>query len=339
LNKSYFYAVLTMVFFSCTSDRLDVHIDTSQTDIPLLRMEQDLPQELVSIEQTKAINSELLQKYGLLYELFVGRMIQEGSVNDPMIGDYLFKRFNTDALMKEVLPELDTAFGDFSRYEKEIEGALSYCQYYFPDSAMPDKIVTFFSYFNAHAMVVDNSLCVGVEMYLGNDHESVRKLPAMDFPQFFKNKMDKKYLTANTVKAWLLENYYACRGEDFLDKIIAAGKIMYLMDAVMPDKDSGIKMAYSSNEIEWAQANENKVWQYMIEQDVLYSKDEMLEANWITDGPFTKGLSDESPARMGIWMGWQIVKDYMNANREVTLTQMVNEPNSKRILKYYDPKG
>jgi hypothetical protein len=114
---------------------------------------------------------------------------------------------------------------------------------------------------------------------------------------------------------------------------------MYLMDAVLPDKDPGIKMGYSNKEIEWAKSNENKVWQYMIEQDVLYSEDEMLEVNWITDGPFTKGLSDTSPARMGIWMGWQIVKGYMNANPDVTLTQMVNESNSKRILKYYDPKG
>ena len=337
--KRYFFVVLTVLFFSCTSDRLDVYVDTSQTDIPLLRMEQDLPGELVSIDRAKAINSELLKKYGLLYELFVGKMIQEGSANDPMIGDYLFKRFNSDALIKEVLPELDSSFNDFNSYEKEIEGALSYCQYYFPDSAMPDKIITFFSYFNAQAMVVDNSLCVGVEMYLGKDHKSVQKLPIMDFPQFFKNKMEKKYLVANTVKAWLLENYYTCSGDDFLDKIIAAGKIMYLMDAVLPDRDPGIKMGYSNKEIEWAKSNENKVWQYMIEQDVLYSEDEMLEVNWITDGPFTKGLSDTSPARMGIWMGWQIVKDYMNANPDVTLTQMVNEPNSKRILKYYDPKG
>ena len=335
----YSLAALFALFLSCSSDRLDVNIDADLVDLPVLRMEKDLPDQLISLEKANSVNEELLRTYGSLYELFVGKMIREGSVHDPMIGNYLMKRFNSDLLMKEVLPELRTEFSDFDQYEKEIEQALAYCQHYFPDSALPDNIITFFSYFNAHAMVVDNNLCVGLEMYLGKEHTLVEKLPVIDFPKFFKDKMDSRYLVANAMKAWLLENFYACSGEDFLDKIIAAGKIMYLMDAMLPQSSAGIKMGYSDQEVEWAKVNEYKVWQYMVEQEMLYSKDEMLEVNWITDGPFTKGLSDDSPARMGIWMGWQMVRDYMNANPDVALHELVSETNAKRILKYYDPKG
>lgn len=339
INRAVFLTAIVMFFVACSSDRLDVSIENSTIDLPVLRLDQDWPKSIESSAAALSLNKRLLNKYGTLYELFIQKMIQEGSAHDPMIGDNLYSRIKSDALMKEVVPELHRRFSDFSSHKKELDQAMNYYRHYFPDSVLPGNIVTFFSYFNAQAMVVDNNLCIGLDMYLGPNHKSVQKLPTMDFPQFFKNKMEEKYLVANAVKAWVLEKFYQCSGNDFLDKIVAAGKIMYLMDALMPKVSPEIKMAYTVEELTWAKSNENNVWQQLVEQDVLYSKDDMLEVNWIGDGPFTKGLPSESPARMGIWMGWQIVKDFMNANLEISLNDLVIEPNSKRILKYYDPKN
>ena len=330
--------IIGLILGQCSTDRLDISIENNSVDISVMRMDQDWPVSFASGNAAQSLSEDLLRKYGLLYELFIQKMIQEGSVHDPMLGDNLYSRLKSDALMKEVVPELHQRFSDFSSHKKELDQAMNYYRYYFPDSLLPNKYVTFFSYFNAQAMVINNDLCIGLDMYLGSNHPSVEKLPVLDFPQFFKNKMEEKYLVANAVKGWLLEKMYQCSGNEFLDKIVAAGKIMYLMDAIMPQVAPEIKMSYSNEELKWAKLNEDNVWQQLIEQDALYSKDDRLEVNWISDGPFTKGLPSDSPSRMGIWMGWQMVKDFMNANPEVSLSELVIEPNSKRILKYYDPK-
>jgi len=335
---SYIVAFVFLVA-GCGSNPLDVNVSGDEISIGVLRMEQDLVLEIGSEEEANKLNTQLLEKYGVLYELFITKFIQEGSVHDPMIGEYLLRRFKTDILMKEVVPLIKERFSDFSSHKKGIEEALKRCKHHFPDTSLPDNIVTFFSYFNAPAMVVENNLCIGVEMYLGAEHKSIKKLPIRDFPQFFKDKLDEKYLVSNAVKAWLLERFYKNTGDDFLDKIVSAGKIMYLMDAMLPNTSDELKMSYSEEEVAWAVKNENSVWEQMVSQEILYKKDALLEDGWIKDGPFTKGLPDHSPARMGIWMGWQMVKDYMKKKPEVSLTDLVNESNAKRILKHYDPKG
>ncbi len=324
---------------SCASDPLDVDVSNVAIDIPVERMEQELILELDSVAEARELNAQLLDKYGLLYEIFVREMIKEGSAHDPMVGDYLYRRFKEDQLMKESLPDVQSEFADFQSWEQDIESAFKYYRHYFPDSALPERVVTFYSYFNAPAFVVEDDICLGLEMYLGAEHPSMQKLPPNVFPNYFKERMDKKFLVSNAVKAWLLEKFYRDIGDDLLSQFVAAGKIMYLMDAMMPNTADHLKIGYTEEALAWAQASEEAVWQELVDGKKLYSKDDMIATNWIDDGPFTKGLPKESPSRMGIWMGWQMVRDYMKKNPEVTLLELIEEPNSQRILKHYDPKA
>jgi hypothetical protein len=61
---------------------------------------------------------------------------------------------------------------------------------------------------------------------------------------------------------------------------------------------------------------------------------------FFTDGPYSHSFSSESPARLGEWLGWQIVKAYMNKNQEVTLQQLLLEEDDQKILtnSRYKPK-
>lgn len=339
MKKTCYLFSLILLLTACSSDPLKVDVSDQNVEIPLLRMEQDLDLDVASVEEASSLNDSLLAKYGELHMRFVGDFIQEGSAHDPMAGEYLFRRFQNDELMKEVVPGLKDRFSDFSAYHSEIEEAFKYYKHYFPDSALPDHIITFFSYFNSRAEVADNNLCIALEMHLGSDHPSVQKLPVGGgFPQYFKAKMEDRYLVANAIKCWLLVHHYVQTGDEFLDQIISAGKIMYLMDAMLPEASDGVKMGYSEEEVQWAVDNENAVWMKLIEDELLYQSDALIEVNWIDQGPFTKGLPEDSPAQMGVWMGWQMVRDYMRKNPEVTLDQLIEESNPKRILKHYDPQ-
>ena len=54
---------------------------------------------------------------------------------------------------------------------------------------------------------------------------------------------------------------------------------------------------------------------------------------YTSDGPFTSAFSKESAPRIGYWMGWQIIKQYMKNNPDVTLEQLMNETDAEKILK------
>ncbi len=63
---------------------------------------------------------------------------------------------------------------------------------------------------------------------------------------------------------------------------------------------------------------------------------------YLTDGPFTAGLGDknESAPKLGVWIGWQMVRKYMLENPDVTLQQLMADTDAQKILvkSKYKPK-
>ena len=59
-----------------------------------------------------------------------------------------------------------------------------------------------------------------------------------------------------------------------------------------------------------------------------------------SEGPFTTALSKQSAPRIGYWVGWRIVKQYMQENPDVTLEQLMKETDAQELLKKskYIPK-
>jgi len=50
------------------------------------------------------------------------------------------------------------------------------------------------------------------------------------------------------------------------------------------------------------------------------------------EGPFTSAISKDCPPGIAKWIGWQIVKSYMEKNENVTLEQLMNEKDAQKIL-------
>jgi len=334
-NKIGLIAFVAMLVWQCSSNSLDVDVSEVDVSIEVDRMEQEVFDTTATTDYSQK-NKELYEKYGLLYKLFFERMLREGSVEDPMAGVYL-KRFVTNKDMQNIASDIDAKFHDFSSYQSKFEEAFKHYKYYFPDSSAP-KIVTFYSNFNANVLPIEDQLCIGLDMYLGTEHELVKMLPAESIPQYLKDKMEDKYLVADAMKFFLLERFTnnEARQLDFLETIIELGKVMYLLDAMMPNESDAIKMAYTEEELTWCEENEENIWQTVVDQDLLYTKDQLKINQFIIDGPFTKGMPKESPSRVGVWLGWQMVRDYISETGK-SVQELIQEKNPKNILNYYKP--
>ena len=332
LNKTLLIPLLTLILFSCASDPLDIDISSIEVEIEVKRMEQELFQpKSINISET---HSQLLEKYGILYQLFFESMLGEGSVHDPMASSYL-EKFIENKDMQNFYLEIDAKFNDFSKYKSEFTDAFKHYKYYFPDSIIPE-IVTFYSNFNANVLPLENTLAIGLDMYLGKENKIVKNIPSESLPQFIKDKMEQKYLVADGIKYWLLNHFFDESSEDFLSVIIAEGKIMYLMDAILPYKSDAIKMRYTEEELSWCKTNEVNIWEILINEKLLYSKDKKKIAQFTVNGPFTKGLPEESPSMVGVWIGWQMVKDYVE-DTGASVLDLLAEKDHRKILTSYNP--
>ena len=93
--------------------------------------------------------------------------------------------------------------------------------------------------------------------------------------------------------------------------------------------------------MQWAQENEEEIWRYFIEEELLYSTDAKLPTRFIVDAPFSKfylEIDNESPGRIGQFIGWQIVRAYME-NNDTSLSELMTlNPEALFRQSKYKPK-
>jgi len=77
-----------------------------------------------------------------------------------------------------------------------------------------------------------------------------------------------------------------------------------------------------------------------VEHKLLFDNDRMNIRRFTGPGPFTSSFTSESPGKTGVWLGWQIVRKYMNKNPETSLPALMKEKDYQKILNYsgYDPE-
>lgn len=212
---------------------------------------------------------------------------------------------------RELYAEVQKKYGNFSRPQDELEKLFGYIHHYFPNKPVP-KIVTLIGDmdYSTKAIYADSIAIVSLELYLGKDH------------RFYT---DPKYITANyeerQIAPDMAESFALTQvpplGEDLLSKMVYWGKILYLKDLFLPDYTDAERIGYTPEQIAWSKENEGYIWRYFIDEQLLYSSEAKLEQRFINPGPFSKfylEIDNESPGRIGQWVGWQIVRAYMDRN-------------------------
>ena len=126
-----------------------------------------------------------------------------------------------------------------------------------------------------------------------------------------------------------------------ISEMIYFGKLHYLKDLFIPETPNNQKIGYTELQEKFCIENESQMWSYLVNEKLLYDNNIKNYQRFIEDGPFTKFYLDidrESPGRVGQWLGWQIVKSYME-NNDVTLDQLLKtEPTVIFNKSGYKPK-
>ncbi len=242
-----------------------------------------------------------------------------------------------DTIQIELLEELSRSFVEFAPLQEELEQCFQHILYYFPDTGVP-KVVTVPTDVDYHNRVIltDTLLLIGLDNYLGGDH---RFYEGID--RYITEGMDRKYIVSDVAEAFAKKKVAYPQDRTFLARMVYYGKILYLKDQLIPSKSAAIRIGYTEEDLDWARANEEPIWRYIVERDLLYSTDAKLGPRFLDPAPFSKfqlELDNESPGRIGRYIGWQIVNAYMDLG-EATLPQLINEPAESIFKKSrYKPK-
>lgn len=322
-----FTLVLFTVLFSCKPNPLKVNISEIKTETKVIRFDKELF-DINSADTLKAL-TELSNKYPEFFDLFTYKVIQIGGIGDSLFTERM-KYFLTDTMILNVKKLVDAEFSDFEKTEKQLNKAFKYFQYHFPGKDVP-AIYAYFSGFNQSVVTAENIIGISLDKYLGRDCEYYRMLNST--PQYKILNMHKDKIVSDVAYAWgVTEFENTNKATTLLDNMIHHGKLMYFVDALLPEMHDSLKIGYTALQLDWCKKNEAQMWAQLIEHKMLYSNKRMDIIRYINASPTTSGFPLESPGRTGVWIGWQIVRKYMKKFPETTLGELMKNVDYQQIL-------
>jgi gliding motility-associated lipoprotein GldB len=325
--RNVFPLVLMMIIFSCCQ-RNPLKVDVSGIDLKLdiKRLDRDIFS--VTPENKHIVIPKLRQTYGLFFTEYNENVIALGNPSDSLYPTYL-NTFLTDSMRVLSRLKIDSVFNDMAGIEKKLESGFRHYKYYFPHKAIP-QIITIISGFNQSVVMTRDAIGISLDNYLG------AKCPfyvMLGLPGYKRENMYRDKIPTDVLGMWAISEFdFDESKNDLISNMIYQGKILYFLDAMFPEEPEYIKFGAKPEKLDWCKKNEAGMWTYLIEHKLLFGTDRMNIVRFVEPGPFTSAFTNDSPGRAGAWIGWQIVKKYMEKNSGVSLQALMSENDYQKIL-------
>lgn len=318
--------IFAAILFSCTQNPLKVKLSGEEKEIEIIRFDHELFN--TGYTDTSAVVA-LAEKYPDFFDLYTYRVIQIGGLGDSLFFKGL-QQFMTDSMITEIRKRTDLIFANTGDLEKELKEAFKYYQFHFPGNEIP-TIYLYISGFNQSVVTAEKIVGVSLDKYLGRDCEWYQQLSTT--PQYKITNMHKLKIASDVAYAWGATEFdNSGKTTTLLDNMIYQGKLMYFVDALLPETHDSLKIGYTKEQLVWCKKNEAQMWSQLIEHKMLYSNNRMDIIRYTNPSPTTSGFPLESPGRTGVWIGWQIVRKYMDKNPQIALKDLMKNNDYQKIL-------
>lgn len=316
----FFPFVFGLLTISCQNARHTP--DISGIELPpvsILRYEQDLftlhPDSL----------QEGLKKLAAKYPLFIGDQW------DNPIGILQMQNYLNDPLIQEAYLESAKVFPGLQKTESALHLAFRYLKYHFPEWNPPD-VYAYISGYDVEngVFTAGQALVIPLDNYLGKDYKAYRQVR---IPQYITQRMSEEYLVPDIIRTIVMEQLPPFQtGESLAEQMVATGKLLYLMQTLLPDTPPHLLIGYSAEQYRWCLENEKEIWGFMVNQKILFSKDKSITGKFMNEAPSTQGFPEGSPGRTGHFLGWQMVKKYMDAHPDITPGELAAINDNQKIF-------
>lgn len=227
--------------------------------------------------------------------------------------DEVWMNRKKDSIQIEIFNEVENVFNEAEFLNDQLSNFFSRKKKYYKKFRLPKiiSLITDVDYDN-RVILTDSILLIGLDNYLGSDHYFYDGLP-----NFIKEDLKKENIISDIAEEYARKSILEKKMYTFLEKILYHGKILYYKDIMIPNENDYMKIGISQNKLDWAIANESKVWGYFVENEILFNPDINLEKRFIDDAPFSKfflEIDNDSTEKIGRFIGWNIVRSFMKNN-------------------------
>ena len=308
------------LFFNACQDEF-----TNESDVESISVSISFDRfDLNFYDQPSEVIPELKKKYPFLFP--------------KQFSDSVWISRQKDSLQLLLQSEVNKTFKNIELFERDVNHLFKHIKYLFPFAKIP-RVITLTNNVDYQIKTVysDSLLLISLDTFLGSENHLYDGIPS-----YIRKELDPKYITVQIADKFGAFIIPPVEDRTFLARMIYEGKKLYLHDLLLPHVPVEDRIVYTKEEFNWALENEKYVWQYFIEKQVLYQTQLEWVQRFIEPAPFSKfylQLDNETPGRIGSWLGWQIVNSYMTQFPETPLDELLKISSQKLFnLSKYKPK-
>lgn len=234
----------------------------------------------------------------------------------------------TNPQLRKFVAETDRIFGDLTNLRRNLETAFKHIRYYYPQTPVP-AVKTYISGLLGPDLVINDSLLVlGLDYFAGKQASYRPQQP---------DYILQRYEPANLVPAVVLQlsakyNQTESTNKSMVAQMIYYGKSYYFTERTLPCTPDSVIIGYSSQQLADVQYNEGKIWAHLVEKNLLFDTSHFKTGKYLEERPTVPEIDPKCPGRIARWVGWQMVRKYMQENPTVTLPQLMAEKDAQKIF-------
>ncbi|WP_353125136.1 gliding motility lipoprotein GldB [Parapedobacter pyrenivorans] len=322
---------LIIVLFSCGRRE---RVDVSDVDVDITIERFDKALDSLHPDNIVQKNREWIEHYGYFYADYMQYMLEVGNPLDSMqLASSLTQVIATDDF-KALKASVYETYPDMAIQEAGLTDAFKHLKYYFPAIPIP-RVIAFFSGFAVQTPIGADYIGIGLDMFLGADSKFYPALRG-SIPAYLSRRFTPENIVPRLTESYIREELYPQDELDvtLLQHMVYHGKVLYLMDQVMPEVADSLKIGYTESQWEWANHFERDIWAWFLQENLLFESDYNRIQKYLSEAPFTPELGEqnESAPKLGVFIGWNIVRQYMDRYRETTPKELLEIKDAQVIL-------
>jgi len=323
---------LLVVNSGCGGDN-QPNVSNINIDLKTRRLDQDLAK--IDTNNVAAGLQELHSKYPDFLDFYLDTLMGfgiHGNYHDSVAGIRL--GLQPFLAHKDIVGLFDTVakhYPNTKQIDEDLTRGFQYMKHYYPQFFVP-KIIYLVTGLNQWSVVtVDtNIIGIGLDMYLGEQYPFYR---AVQIPEYVIKKCTPEYVGVNTFQAIYRDQVpFEMEGRTLLDMMIQRGKEQYFLSKILPFKDERVRLGFTQEQLDWSEASEAMVYNFFVRDNLLYETNWQKIVRYVNDGPSAAGMPAESPGNIGSWLGYQIVKAYVEHHPDATLNDILKPTDAQRFL-------
>ena len=347
LSTSYLLFLGTIVFLShsCSSidqpklDNIPLELDVKYTH----KMMAQAAIELKEQENTflEAFSSNMSEEKLFFAQLLGINPLRAGSTTaslDTLLANN-YGPLLADSSMAFLVDTMKLILDPSWDIKEQITPMLKRLSYYFGEDSL--QFPAFRTHINGYIpdggineidqiMVAPEYISFGMHFFLGKDFPYY----PYQIPAYIRKRYTPEYLPsllAQEIGEGMLAPMEASNQPHLLDKMVRTGIKQYLMHQILPSMPDSLLFLYSSSQMEWAYHYEAEIYKELM--PLLYNTNFVVHRDFLGEKPYTSHMGQESAPRLGEFIGYRIVENFMRKNKGLSLPDLCNITDYEKLFR------